>query len=54
MSIKLSAFIRGVFIVTIIMVNIGCDQISKHMVRNDINFYQGIGFLNGYFTYLIA
>jgi signal peptidase II len=42
--------IKSIVILAIIMVNIGCDQVSKTIVRQNIGFYEDIKLMNNYVT----
>ena len=46
---KPAAIIKLLLILIVIMANIGCDQVSKHMVREEISPYQSINLLNNHF-----
>lgn len=48
--IKPANVIKLLFVVVVIMANIGCDQVSKHIVREKIDAYQSIGFVYDHFT----
>jgi signal peptidase II len=50
LSLKLSAIIKMVFVITIVMANIGCDQVSKHLVRDKVAYQQNISLLGDHFT----
>ncbi|QKJ31120.1 signal peptidase II [Mucilaginibacter mali] len=50
MKLKISAPVRIILIAAIIMLNIGCDQVSKHIVRENIGEYQNISLLYNHFT----
>ena len=39
-----------VLITLVIMINLGCDQISKNLVRDRIGYNQRISLINDYFT----
>jgi signal peptidase II len=43
-----SRLLRIFLIVSIIFINIGCDQVSKRMVRKNILFYENIGYFNNH------
>ncbi|MES2277952.1 MAG: signal peptidase II [Bacteroidota bacterium] len=42
--------IKSVLIVSVIMANIGCDQVSKHLVRERMSDNQNISLLYNHFT----
>jgi len=42
--------IRTLFILVVLAFNIGCDQVSKSMVRNKVGPYERIGFLYNHIT----
>jgi signal peptidase II len=50
MKLSVSTLVKTTLIVMVIMVNIGCDQVSKHFVRTRIAEYQNISLLNDHFT----
>lgn len=50
MKFKISVPLRAIIIVVVIMLNIGCDQVSKHIVREKINYNQDISLLYNHFT----
>lgn len=50
MKFKISAPVRIAIIIGIIMLNIGCDQVSKHIVRENIGEYQNISLMYNHFT----
>jgi signal peptidase II len=50
MKLSVSALVKTTLIVMVIMVNIGCDQVSKHFVRERIAENQNISLLNDHFT----
>jgi signal peptidase II len=45
-----SRIIRFVLIFTILVINIGCDQISKNLVRQSVESYQEISLIKNYLT----
>lgn len=45
-----SRIVRFVLIFTILVINIGCDQISKNLVRRSVNSYQEISLIKNYVT----
>jgi signal peptidase II len=47
---KTKRVLRTLLILTILSSNIGCDQISKSIVRQRIDYNEQIGFLNNYLT----
>jgi len=50
MKFKLSTSVKMLFIIAVVMLNIGCDQVSKHIVRERIGYDQNINFLTSHFT----
>ncbi len=47
---KAKQILRTLLIVTMLSSNIGCDQISKSIVRQRINYNEQIGLMNNYVT----
>ena len=47
---KSKRFLRTIIILLILALNIGCDQVSKSIVRNKMNYYTHIGFLHDHIT----
>ena len=47
---KSKQILRALLIVTMLSSNIGCDQISKSIVRQRINYNEQIGLMNNYVT----
>jgi signal peptidase II len=47
---KRNSRIRLVFLVFMLTLNIGCDQVSKHIVRNNISYYEHISIIKDHFT----
>jgi signal peptidase II len=47
---KTRVFIRTILILLILGLNIGCDQVSKSIVRHKMEYYDQIGFLHNHFT----
>ena len=41
---------RTILISTVLLSNIGCDQISKNIVRNRMEYHEQLGFLNNHLT----
>lgn len=50
MKFKISAPVRMLVIAAVIMLNIGCDQVSKHIVRESMGYNQNISLLYNHFT----
>lgn len=50
MKFKISVPLRAIIIVAVIMLNIGCDQVSKHIVRDKISYNENISLLYNHFT----
>src|ERR1700710_1579019 len=50
MKFKISTSVKALLIIAVVMFNIGCDQVSKHMVRERISYDQNINFLANHFT----
>ena len=42
--------LRNVMILVIVMCNVGCDQISKTIVRNEVDYNENINFISEHFT----
>jgi len=42
--------IRIILIFAILLSNVGCDQISKSIVRNNVDYYENIELINNHFT----
>ena len=47
---KVNKFVRALIIIVILAFNIGCDQVSKTIVRRDLPDNQVIGYLGNHFT----
>jgi signal peptidase II len=47
---KINIFLRTILILLILALNIGCDQVSKSIVRHKIAYYDQIDFLHHHFT----
>lgn len=47
---KAPFLLRNALIVAILALNTGCDQLSKSIVRDQIDFSQQINYLSGYLT----
>ena len=45
---KAKTSLRILLILSVIFINIGCDQVSKIMVRRNIMFYETIGYFNNH------
>jgi signal peptidase II len=45
-----SRVLRVLLIISVIFINIGCDQVSKRYVRRNIMFYQTKGYLGNHFV----
>jgi signal peptidase II len=48
---KTNRFLRTIIILLILALNIGCDQVSKTIVRHNMSYYSHIGFLNDHITF---
>ena len=48
--IKSNRIFRNIMILSIVIVNIGCDQISKNVVRQRVGFYETISVIQDFFT----
>ncbi len=46
----MNKWLRAFLILFILALNIGCDQVSKSIVRKDMHEYQVIGYLGNHFT----
>lgn len=42
--------LKFIFLLFLVMLNIGCDQVSKTIVRRQLDFSTNIGFLNNHLT----
>ncbi|MDT3402593.1 signal peptidase II [Mucilaginibacter terrae] len=42
--------IRSAIIAAIIFINIGCDQVSKNVVRHNVQYNEQISLIDGFFT----
>ncbi|GGH21628.1 lipoprotein signal peptidase [Mucilaginibacter phyllosphaerae] len=51
-AMKLKGTYRIVIILLIVMLNVGCDQVTKSMMRAHINFYNQYHFFNDHVTLL--
>jgi signal peptidase II len=47
---KVNRFARTALILLVLGLNIGCDQVSKSIVRHKMNYYDQIGFLHNHIT----
>ena len=47
---KVNKFVRAIIIIVILAFNIGCDQVSKTIVRKDLPDNKVIGYLGNHFT----
>jgi len=47
---KTNRFLRTIVILLILGLNIGCDQVSKTVVRNKVSYFDHIGFLHDHLT----
>lgn len=43
-------FIRTIIIFTVLLSNVGCDQISKSLVRKNIEYHENIELITNHFT----
>jgi signal peptidase II len=50
MATSTKRFLRIMIISAVLLCNVGCDQISKAVVRNTISYDEHIGLLNNYLT----
>ena len=50
MKVKAPFVVKALFIAVIIMANVGCDQLSKHIAREKLSPYQTIGLVYDHFT----
>lgn len=50
MNLKSNRILRNVAIVLVLIANIGCDQISKSVIRQNVGFYQTIHLVQDYVT----
>lgn len=47
---KVNKWVRVLVILAILALNVGCDQVSKSMIRKHMSYYSRIGFLNNHVT----
>jgi signal peptidase II len=47
---KVNVFLRTILVLFVLALNIGCDQVSKSIVRHKIAYYDQIDFLHHHFT----
>jgi signal peptidase II len=47
---KVMKVLRTLAIMAILITNVGCDQISKYIVRQQLEYTEQIGFFHNYFT----
>jgi len=47
---KVKGFLRIILILLLLSINIGCDQVSKSIVRKRLHYYDQVTFLNNHFT----
>ncbi|WP_428328870.1 signal peptidase II [Mucilaginibacter sp.] len=47
---KAKGFFRVILILLVLSINIGCDQVSKSIVRRKMDYYDQIGFLHNHIT----
>jgi signal peptidase II len=47
---KVKGFLRIILILLLLSINIGCDQVSKSIVRKKLHYYDQVAFLNNHFT----
>ena len=47
---KTNPLIRAIIILVILTLTIGCDQVSKKIVREKLGYYQSIEYLHNHFT----
>lgn len=47
---KISKPVRAVLILVVIMINVGCDQVSKTMVREHLSPYANLQYLHNHFV----
>lgn len=50
MNLKSNRLARNIAILVVLIANIGCDQISKSVVRENVGFYQTIHVIRDYVT----
>ncbi|MHA4740054.1 signal peptidase II [Dyadobacter sp. MSC1_007] len=50
MKQKTSRLVRNIAIIVILVANIGCDQISKNVIRRNVGFYETIHVVQDYVT----
>lgn len=49
-KVKPAALVKLLLMLVVMIANIGCDQVSKHIVREKISPYQSINLLNNHFN----
>ena len=49
-TMKSSRFLRTILILLALALNIGCDQVSKSIVRHKMHYYDQIGYLHNHLT----
>ncbi len=47
---KISSFLRNALILIVILLNIGCDQVTKSMARNKIEYHETISVIDNFLT----
>ncbi|MEO5910112.1 MAG: signal peptidase II [Pelobium sp.] len=47
---KTKSLVRNSIVLLIVLCNVGCDQISKSIVRQEINYNESVKFINNHFT----
>lgn len=47
---KVKGFLRIIVILLLLGINVGCDQVSKSIVRKKLHYYDQVAFLHNHFT----
>ncbi|MES3018022.1 MAG: signal peptidase II [Bacteroidota bacterium] len=47
---KISSFLRNALILMVILLNIGCDQVTKNIARNKIEYHETISVIDNFLT----
>lgn len=47
---KMKTRVRNIIVITLLLLNIGCDQISKQVARNNIDYGEKISVVSNYLT----
>lgn len=47
----LKRFLRSFFLLVLVLANVSCDQISKHIARNNLSYYENINIIDNHFIF---